>query len=196
MWKLNRPVLIALFSVLFVLFFSIGVSANVIKPQLDIQTLGGDSGVSSTGGILGMDATAIAIITEGAPIDITYVDFALTAHPDSSPGDIYYGSLTVDSLLTADFTNLMLTDLGNVEGQYVVVFEADLSYTGGSLAGGLSNGRVEGTFFDDNPIDCSSDFTAAEITAKIGPIVPIPGVIWLLGSGLIAYVGYRKRKMI
>jgi len=202
MWKLNRSGLSVLFSVLFVLLFCTGVSADVIKPQLDIQTLMGDGGISSDGFTLGMDATAIAIITDGAPIDITDVDFSLKAQFDSFDGGIAYnfksGSLTVGSLLTADFSSLVLRDLGElgeVAEPFIGQFEADLSFTGGSLMGNLSGGRIVGIFSSANPIDYSSNFTATTIIAKVGPIVPIPGVIWLLGSGLIAYVGIRKRKM-
>ena len=181
---------------LFVLYFITGVRAAVITPYFDIQDLGADAGMSSAGGTLVMDATAIAIITDGAPISLTDVNFSLTAQFDSFDGGITYyfdnGSLSVGSLLTADFSSLMLRDLGSGMGQ----FEADLSYTGGSLAGGLSSGRMEGIFsgaIPNNPPDYASDFTATTITAKVGPIVPVPGVIWLLGSGLVVFAKFRKK---
>jgi hypothetical protein len=193
MWKLYRCGLSVLFSVLFVLYFITGARAAVIIPQFDIHTLGGDEGISSVSGTLDMGATAIAIITHGAPIDITDVEFSLMAQYDSfDSGNTYYfddGSLSVGSLLTADFSSLMLRDLGSGMGQ----FEADLSYTGGSLAGGLSSGRIEGIFYNAVPTDYSSDFTATQLTAKVGPIVPIPSVVWLLSSGLVVFAKFRKK---
>ncbi|SPD71852.1 exported hypothetical protein [uncultured Desulfobacterium sp.] len=199
MGKRIRSRLGLLFSVLCLLYFSTGVNAAVLKPQLDIQTLSGDWGVSGAGNILGMDATAISIITDNGPIDIPDVDFSLTAQNYSLTGgngttsNIYTfsnGSLTAGSLLTADFSNLTLALFSSGTG----IFYTDLSYTGGSLMGSYTGGRIEGSLSAANSLNFSPSFAANTTIAKVGPVVvPIPPAVWLLVSGIIGLVGVKRR---
>lgn len=174
-------------------FVAFDANSAVLKPQLDIQTLGSDTGVANSGGTLTIDATAIAIITNSTSVDIPDTPFFLTADYSSSSGSDYFfnnGSLTVGSLLTAEFANLTVTSLGGGTG----VFSADLIYTGGDLQGNLTGGRIEGAFFNATSDDFSMDFSAADALAKVGAVVPVPMAVWLLGSGLFALSGLAIRR--
>lgn len=169
--------------------------ANVALPALDIQLLGGDTGVSSDGTTLTMDATAFTIVTEGDPFDIPDVPFSLSATYDSVDGINYSfinGSLSAGSLLSADFDNLVLNSLGVGLG----TFAADLSYTGGSLVPGLTTGRIVGSFSGATSGDFATPFTAStDLAGKIGPVVvPVPAALWLFGSGLIGLAGFARRR--
>ncbi len=160
-----------------------GVSnAEIIKPALDIQDFAGDSGVTLTGMTFDIDSTVFTIVTDGAPIDIDDVDFMLTSVGSflGSTG-IFSGSFTVGGgLLTGTFSDLTVLDFGGGEG----TFGGDVIYTGGSLQGSLTGGRIEGGF---------SGYAAV---AKLGEVsvVPVPAAVWLFGSGLLGLVGVARRK--
>ena len=181
---------IKLIGALLAAFFSVSptVHAAVSLPALDISTLGPDAGVASDGSNLTMDATVFSILTGGTPIDIPDAPFTLNASYSTSAGSIYFfsnGTLSAGSLLTANFDTLTLTSLGSNLGQ----FNGDLTYTGGSLVGGLTSGRIEGVFSGATSGDFSQAFTASNLSAKIGAVVPVPAAIWLFSSGLIGLVG-------
>jgi len=158
-------------------------NADVVLPALDIQNLGGDLGVTLDGTSFTIDATAFTIITSGVPIDITDVPFVLTGTGsfDGFTGS-FSGSFSIGSLLSGTFASLDLLSFMPGQGQ----FGADLVYTGGSLQGGLTGGRIEGVF--------SSNFT--DVVAKVGQVavVPVPAAAWLFGSGLIGLAGMARRK--
>lgn len=173
-----------LFMLIAGLALTTSVSAVVLKPQLDVTQLGADAGVVSAGGILTMDATTIGIINpDNSFTDIVDVDFFLSASGSS-------GSLNAGGLLTADFTNFAVQDLG---GGFATFF-ADLQYTGGTLAGALIAGRIEGSFFLTSG-SFATDFTAAGLTSKLGPIaaIPVPAAFPLM-LGALAGLGAFRRK--
>lgn len=169
-------------------------SAAVLTPQLDIQTLTGDSAVSSIGGSLVMDGTAIAMITGTGPLDIPDEDFSLSATYFASSGSAHMftgGTLSIGSLLTAVFDNLTIVSLGGG----MATFYADLTYTGGSLQGSFTTGRIEGSFFNATSADFSGDFSANTMISKVGQVVvPVPAAFLLFGSGLIALFGVARRR--
>ena len=173
---------------------SFGANADVIFPALDIATLAGDTGVSSDGTTLTVDATAFSIVTDSGFIEIPDVDFSLTASYNSFDGGITYtfinGSLTAGTLLSATFDTMDILTLGGGMGNFL----ADVTYTGGSLAGGLTSGRIEGLFTNASSGDFSAAFTADSVIAKVGPVVPVPAAVWLFGSGLIGLIGVARRK--
>jgi len=111
--------------------------------------------------------------------------FTFTSVFNSASG-YYEGSLSIGSLLTADFTNMVVTEnpFGGND------FFADLSYTGGSLMGGLSVGTLSGGYSTNLLTgNISVLATVAEVQA-----VPVPAAVWLFGSGLIGLVGIARRK--
>ena len=173
---------------------SFGANADVIPPALDIATLAGDTGVSSDGTTLTVDATAFSIFTDPGFLDIPDVDFSLTASYSSFDGGITYtfinGSLTAGTLLSATFGTMDILSLGGGMGNFL----ADVTYTGGSLAGGLTSGRIEGQFTNATSGDFSGAFNADSVIAKVGPVVPVPAAVWLFGSGLLGLVGVARRK--
>lgn len=185
--KIAAVMLAALYSI------SPVASADVVFPALDIATLAGDTGVSSDGTTLTMDATAFSIVTDSGFIEIPDVDFSLTASYSSFDGGITYtfinGSLTAGTLLSASFGTMDILSLGSTGN-----FLADVTYTGGSLTGGLTSGRIEGLFSNATSGDFSSAFNADSVIAKVGPVVPVPAAVWLFGSGLIGLIGVARRK--
>ncbi len=153
----------------------------IVKPALDIQDFAGDAGIGLTSFNFNIDATVFAIVTTGDPIDIPDVSFSLTSTGLFDSGQGYFsGTFDAGSLLSGSFTNLYVLSLGDANGQFL----GDLNYTGGSLKGNLTAGRIEGTF------------DSAGIVAKLGSVtvVPVPAAVWLFGSGLIGLIGVARRK--
>jgi hypothetical protein len=163
-----------------ILVFPGMVSAAVVLPALDIQDLSGDAGVSLTATTFDIDATAFSIVTGGTPIDIDDESFTLnsTGTFDGSIGS-FAGTFTVSGgLLTGTFTDLSVFSLGVSDGQFL----GDVTYTGGSLQGGLDGGRIEG------------GYSGTSIAGKLGAVVPVPAAVWLFGSGLLGLIGLARRK--
>jgi len=164
------------------------VNAAVIFPALDITFAEGDSGVildgsPSTGFSFSIGATAyiIALDNIGSEIDIPNQAFTLDATLAPNSGMEFSGTFEVaGGLLMGTFDNLTLDILTTS-----INFNADLLYTGGSLMGSLTGGRLEGTG------------NATNLGAKLGEItvVPVPAAVWLFGSGLIGLVGVARRKV-
>ncbi|VAX13070.1 hypothetical protein MNBD_GAMMA24-361 [hydrothermal vent metagenome] len=173
------------------LLFITAANAVVVYPALDIQQLTGDTGVSSNSSGLTMRGTAFAIIYPDGSNWPGFPDQTFFLESDASGA----GTLSVGdgSILTADFSNLSLGDLGAGTGN----FGADLNYTGGSMAANLPGGRIEGAFSSaTGSIALGSDFTASNLIAKVGEVqaVPVPAAVWLFGTGLLGLVGMAKRK--
>jgi len=180
------------------------VSAAVVTPYLNIQTLTGDTGIVSSGGNLVMDATAISIATGSGLLDIVDQDFLLTATYSGSSCDgmmgkgkncVYSfanGTLSIGSLFTAEVNNLTLEQLCSMG---TGSFSADLIYTGGSLQGSLTDGLIEGNFSNATSTDFSRDFSANSMMAEVGPVVvPLPAAFWLFSAGLVGLAGVARRR--
>jgi len=80
-----------------------------------------------------------------------------------------------------------------------VSWDADLTYTGGGLAGSLASGRIEGVFagvggFTGVQSLLGADFSASGDIAKIGAVVPVPAAVWLFGPGLLGMAVVARRK--
>ena len=170
-------------------------NATVVLPALDISMFGGDTGVSSDGTTLTMDATAFSIFTGGAPIDIPDVDFTLSATYSSFDGGITYtfinGTLSAGTLLSASFRSMDILSIGGGFGN----FNADLTYTGGSMLGSFTGGRIEGQFDTASSGDFSTAFNASGVIAKVGEVavVPVPAAVWLFASGMLGLVSVARR---
>ena len=156
--------------------------AAVARPALDIQNLTGDAGASLTASDFNIDATAFTIVTTGAPIDIPDQMFTLDSTSGSFNGasGSFGGIFSVDGgLLSGAYTDLLVF-VNPVTQQ--TQFLGDVTYTGGSLAGSLTGGRIEGVL------------SGRDVVAKLGPVVPVPAAVWLFGSGLIGLVALARRK--
>jgi hypothetical protein len=193
-------------------------ATTVAYPYIDVIENPGDSGVVATGSLptLNMGASAVGVVNGPGSINdfATPVPFSLSATysasltaADGTLGDYDYtnglimiGS-TTSPLLTATFTDLVMESGGDSLFQFVIASSA-LNYTGGSLAGPLSGGNILGSFTvgasTPNALgnaDLSRDFTGSNLTAKVGPVVPLPATLPLLlcGLGLVSAVARRLR---
>jgi hypothetical protein len=175
-----------------VLVAATSASAAVVFPALEINTetvAGTTSDITMTGVAPLTLSDASTILTDFNP------DLTFTLISDAAG----VGNLLVDggSALSASFSNLAVVHIfgGNVS------WSADLTYTGGSLAGNLAGGRVEGAFsgvagFGMGQSLLGANFSASGGIAKIGAVVPVPPAVWLFGSGLLGMVGVARRKSV
>ncbi len=163
-------------------------NAAVVRPALDIQLFSGDAGAwlteTSPGAFdFDIDATAFAIVFDDptSSIDIPNQSFTLHGTYDDSVM-AFYGSFNIaGNLLSGTFNDLTVAVLSSGS----IDFTANLIYDGGSLSTGLTGGRIEGMG------------STNDLAAKLGTVsvVPVPAAVWLFGSGLIALVGFAKRKV-
>ena len=155
--------------------FDISSSYIIVGENFDV-----DVWVQDAGGNLG-DLTAFGFDVDffGALTLFTYDGY--TVDPD------------YDDIGWASYVGGLYNGLGNAGN--TPVYLATLSFTAGSVAG-TDTLTIDGLFDDwdhglyylngDEDIVSSLDIT-------INP-VPIPGAVWLLGSGLLGLVGLRRQK--
>ena len=174
----------------FMLFGTSAASATTTFPALELNPVN----VTSNSSGVNMSGLAPYILSDDSTILLDLVpDLPFTLTSDASGS----GTLLVDggAALSATFTNLSIvyTFAGLAD------WNADLTYTGGSLVGGLSGGRVEGGFtgiagmFTTSQSLLGQTFSATGI-AKVGAVVPVPAAVWLFGSGLLGLAGIARRK--
>lgn len=171
------------------LFGATGARA-ITFPALELNPVD----VSSDASGLSMSGSAPYILSDPTTILLDLVpdlSFSLTSDASGS------GTLLIDggSALTATFTNLSIVHtFGGL-----VDWNADLTYIGGTLAGSLTTGRVEGGFsgvagFSFGQSLLGQTFSASNGIAKIGAtVVPVPAAVWLFGSGLLGLAGVARR---
>jgi hypothetical protein len=174
------------------LFAATSASAAIVFPALELNPVtvsGTASGITMTGVAPYTLSDNATILTDLNP-DLT---FSLTSDAAGA------GTLQIDggSALSATFSNLSIVHSfgGGVS------WNADLTYTGGSLTGSMTGGRVEGGFagvsgFTMGQSLLGQDFSASGGIAKIGAVVPIPPAVWLFGSGLLGMAGVARRKSV
>lgn len=166
-------------------------SAAIVFPALEINPLA----VESTASGLTMTGTVPVILSDASTVLIDLVpDLTFSLVSDAAGA----GSLTVDggAALSATFSNLAINHI--ISG--MVSWNADLTYTGGSLASGLTTGRIEGSFggitgFGIGASLLGQKFTGTAGVAKLGTVaaVPVPPAVWLFGSGLLGLAGIARR---
>lgn len=195
------------FRLMFVLiaFISTHASAAVDLdwPMFDIQNGAGDSGFSTDGTTMEIDATLQAALqAPGVPLDGPAVtgdvyitaDFIQTLNPNQfSFGN---GVLSVtdgaDLLLSATFSDMIISVNSSLSQAFLAT---DLTYTGGLFAVGLSEGRLEGAVFNLSALDLSGVATATTTILKVGEIsnVPLPMAGYLLGGALLVMFRFFRR---
>jgi hypothetical protein len=161
------------------------VHADAAYPALDIHNITGtDTGVTLTTGLtpdtFNIDATVVAIVTNGGSINIPDQDFSLTSTGSyNGTFGLFSGSFVVGGgLLTGTFTDLPVFGIGSGYAQ----FNGGVTYTGGTLMGSLTGGTITG------------NIAGSDVIAKLGAVVPVPAAIWLFGSGLIGFIAVARRK--
>jgi hypothetical protein len=177
----------------FALFGSATVSATTTFPALELNP------VNVTGSASGLTMTGLApfVLSDATTTLFDLVpDLSFDLTSDASGA----GTLLVDggAALSASFSNLSIVYTGFGTASWY----ADLTYTGGSLAGSLTGGRVEGGFsgitgFTD-PTDIGLSLLGQTFSgagnAKLGAVVPVPAAVWLFGSGLLGLAGIARRR--
>ncbi|MCG8668506.1 MAG: hypothetical protein MI867_03765 [Pseudomonadales bacterium] len=175
--------------------------ADVDFPMLDIQSGSGDTAMTGDGSIINIDASVVALILndENDFLEMSG-PFSLSAEFDSvSAGYLYSfnnGSLAIgdvgSELLTATFDEFIVSSFA---GGYAT-YEADLTYTGGSLYQGLSisSGRLEGVVQGLTTNVLTGPFSSDSVVMKVGEVavVPLPAGVWLLGFGLLSILGIKR----
>ncbi len=186
----------------------VAAAATVPYPYVDVVQQGTDLGVSATGSTptVTMQGSAVSIINgpgsvtslaAGTTFTLTATYSAALTAADGHPGSYDYGNgvITIGSagnapLLTATFSDLVMQSSGTSLLEYAIA-SSPLSYTGGSLAGSFSGGELVGSFTVANytangvgAADLSQSYTGANLTAKVGAVVPLPAAAWLLLSGI------------
>jgi len=163
----------------------------VTFPALELDSVA----VTSDNTGLTMSGTVPYILSDPTTMLVVLIpdlSFSLTSNAAGA------GSLQVDGglALSATFSDLMITSI--VGG--TVTWSADLTYTGGSLAGGLTAGLVEGGFNGINGFSMGQSllgetFSGTGGLGKLGAVsaVPVPAAVWLFGSGLLGLAGIARR---
>lgn len=100
-------------------------------------------------------------------------DFVITGGPATY--NAFAGDLTVDSMGKSDPEGLMLATVILDDVEFCDWFDIDV--------------LAANSFF----LDSDGDFDSIPDGRFEVHVVPIPGALWLLGSGLIALVGFRRR---
>lgn len=189
-------------------------AATVNFPYIDVITIGTPTNVTQTGGLLSVTATADAIVTAlGTQTALTPIgtftltgtySAALTA-ADGAPNTYDYttGTLSVNNgtnLLTASFSDLRVSSL-STSLYSIAIGSGSLVYSGGTLAGALTQGEIVGSFtvssFTPNgngQPDLSQDFTGTNFTAKVGSVVPLPGSLTLVLPALLGLGALTRRR--
>lgn len=189
-------------------------AATVPFPYIDVITIGTPTNVTQTNGVLSVTATGDALFTAlgvstpftpAATFTLmgTYNAALTAAETTANTYDFSNGAITVNNgtnLLTATFSDLKISSLSTSLFS-IAIGSGSLTYTGGSLAGTLTQGQVVGTFtlntFTPNgnsQPDLSQNFTGTNFTAKVGAVVPLPGTLALLLPGLLGLGVIARRK--
>ena len=166
------------------IFLTPAANADIVAPALDIDDLGAGDFVARVGDQLTIDGTGFALITDFGPptvaVDIADVDFVLTTTYSSDNGIDYI--FTGGAVTAGSYINTTVSTLSISESFGFASFFADLA----------DGGRIEGGFILAGAL--SGDLTGSSLTAKAGPVVPVPAAVWLFGSGLLGLVGVARRK--
>jgi hypothetical protein len=177
--------------------------ASVSFPMLDIQTMAGDTSMTGDSSGLAIDASLIAQILDSNNniADVTGPVFLSADFDNVMNGYAYHytnGTITIgepgQELLTAMFDDFVVN---SYTGGYAL-FEADLTYTGGSLFTSAvdANGRLEGTVMGLTSNDLTTTFSSSNIIMKLGDVspVPLPAAFWLFCAGLVSLAGIKSKK--
>ena len=132
------------------------------------------------GGFVSIDIpeTLILAFTDNSALDDTGYDLRIREYGNDSSHAFVYGSRN-----SVDWTFLIdAVGAGTQTDIFIDLQGSGLNYVNYLKFEGRDNkGRSPG--FDLDAVEALNS----------GPYVPIPGAIWLLGSGLIGLVGFRKK---
>ncbi|MCP3874325.1 MAG: hypothetical protein GY699_14370 [Desulfobacteraceae bacterium] len=110
------------------------------------------------------------------------------------PDQIGYGGYVT----TSEMGRLYFTELGNPAGgpmtNYGPFSNLTNSYYWGNSRPTHSEGNGWATRMDTGHTDAYEDHNyMIGLAVRPGQLVPVPGAFWLLGSGLIGFLGFRRR---
>ncbi len=175
-------------------------TVSVDAPFLAAEQLSGDSGLSAVGGDLTLVATVTTLNITGAdavPAPFGPVPIMVTAQYDQTIGSNYVFDnvlVSVDggAMLTASGSYLVLEDLSPGAG----VVEATLTYTGGSLQGSLTGGKIYFAFEGASGSYAGTFGTSGIGAVRLGAVsvVPLPAALPLFGTALAGLGLLRRRR--
>ena len=162
-------------------------------------TYGGTVDTASSFGVLTIDGTSMAVDT-GSGFEGVTGTFSLTANFtgdglfDSTGSNVdVNGSSTSyagPDFLTADLTDFGYQgDTGSLDLLFALTFTSG-DFTANGTLGGLhvSNASALGSW--------TADWSASgvDVNTAVLAVVPVPAAIWLFGSGILALVGFNRRR--
>jgi hypothetical protein len=169
-----------------------GTPLNIVFPGAGTATLNGNGNVAvvPSGATNGVGRYAISGTNYWESSDVFSITFSAPVAAFGFYGvDIgdYGGQLTLTLALEGGgTTTITVPNTINGAGGGVLYYgyiDTDNLFTGVTF--GDTAPGVDYFGFDDMTIGS---------VEQVGPIVPIPGAVWLLGSGLLGLVGFRKRR--
>jgi hypothetical protein len=116
----------------------------------------------------------------------------------NTPGSILFGAL--DSSDTVTYTNGLLT---SIDMEITTQFTGTDPFTSAPIAWGdtpgtgtfsISGNQLAWTILDTEPSLFGPSTFDANLTGTVTSVVPIPGAVWLLGSGLLGLAGFARRR--
>lgn len=174
---------------------------DILSNQTGIYTYTWDSDVEE--GLFTARATPLAITYDGNNVEPITGDAKYTAslYVDGS-GNFLRGVGGSDLTITGDGETLLtgeITGFGwfDVPGSSIALFDFKFKVSGGSLADDFLQG-LGGDIMIAEKSDFAGDWMIDHDGLKVkhdtASVVPIPGTVWLLGAGLIAMVGLKRKK--
>lgn len=173
---------------------------DILSNQTGIYTYTWDSNVQE--GLFTARATPLAITYDGENVEPITGEAKYTAsfYVDDS-GKFIRGVGGPDLTITGNGDTLLtgeVTDFGwfDVPGSSIALFDFTFQVSGGSLADDFLQG-VGGDIMIAEKSDFAGDWMVDHDGLKVkhdtASVVPIPGTVWLLGAGLFAMVGLKRK---
>ncbi|OPY80344.1 MAG: hypothetical protein A4E64_00199 [Syntrophorhabdus sp. PtaU1.Bin058] len=134
-------------------------------------------------------------VAHGGQLQIT--GYVVQQGFNTDTGETVNQPLTSGTLLTGNLIKFGWLEMDNAYAMFEFVFQV----TGGDLMP-YYNGKPAGVIlslgdfgdYASNPLFASSfAMDSGTMVSDTAPVVPIPGAVWLLGSGLTSLAGLKKR---